>query len=102
MPKKVRPREIGYCFTSVSLDTQEESHNLPQTKSLRTYSDYCSPTVCVTCGWVGRDDAILPEPTSSHATCLKTRRLPPVGCTLCWAATCVASSTPKNMLPRSS
>jgi hypothetical protein len=27
---------------------------------------------------------MLTEPTSSHANCLKTRRLPPVGCTLCW------------------
>jgi len=26
---------------------------------------------------VGRDNATLTEPTSSHATCLKTRRLPP-------------------------
>src|SRR5574341_351086 len=43
-------------------------------------------TVCVTRWWAGRDNAILPEPTSSHANCLKTRRLPPVGCTLCWVA----------------
>ncbi len=43
------------------------------------------PTVCVTRWWVGRDHAILTEPTSSHTNCLKTRRLPPVGCTLCWA-----------------
>src|SRR5512145_952970 len=35
---------------------------------------------------VGRDNATLTEPASSHANCLKTRRLPPVGCTLCWAA----------------
>jgi hypothetical protein len=41
------------------------------------------PTACVTRGWAGRDNAILTEPTSSHANCLKTRRLPPVGCTLC-------------------
>ena len=27
--------------------------------------------------WAGRDNAALPEPTSSHANCLKTRRLPP-------------------------
>ena len=38
-------------------------------------------TVCVTRWWAGRDNAILTEPTSSHAKCLKTRRLPPVGCT---------------------
>src|SRR3990172_10651272 len=43
-------------------------------------------TVCVTRWWVGRENASLAEPTSSHETCLKTRRLPPVGCTLCWAA----------------
>jgi len=43
------------------------------------------PTAGVTRWWVGRDNAALAEPTSSHANCLKTRRLPPVGCTLCWA-----------------
>src|SRR5690349_7576682 len=42
------------------------------------------PTVGVTREWVGRENAILTEPASSHANCLKTRRLPPVGCTLCW------------------
>jgi len=41
-------------------------------------------------GWryplvAGRDNASLTETTSSHVNCLKTRRLPPVGCTLCWA-----------------
>src|SRR5215216_4898140 len=45
---------------------------------------YNRPTVCVTRWWVGRDNDIVSEPVSSHATCLKTRRLPPVGCTLCW------------------
>ncbi|HEY9824506.1 MAG TPA: hypothetical protein V6D19_03600, partial [Stenomitos sp.] len=48
------------------------------------YYDKC-PTVCVTRWWAGRDKAILPEPTPSYEKCLKTRRLPPVGCTLCWA-----------------
>ena len=43
------------------------------------------PTARVTRWWVGRDNATLTEPTSSHPKCLKTRRLPPVGCTLCWA-----------------
>src|ERR671923_708873 len=43
-------------------------------------------TAGVTRWWVGRDNATLPEPTSSHANCLETRRLPPVGCTLCWHA----------------
>src|SRR6185503_7142637 len=43
------------------------------------------PTVCVTRWWAGRDNAILPESASSRVKCLKTRRLPPVGCTLCWA-----------------
>src|SRR5215208_2626503 len=42
-------------------------------------------TVCVTCWWAGRDNVILSESTSSPANCLKTRRLPPVKCTLCWA-----------------
>jgi hypothetical protein len=45
-----------------------------------------SPTVGVTRWWAGRDNAILPELTPSHANCLKTRRLPAVGCTLCWAS----------------
>jgi len=43
----------------------------------------CRLTACVTRWWVGRDNAALTEPTSSRANCLKTRRLPPVGCTLC-------------------
>src|SRR5688500_17967840 len=30
--------------------------------------------------WAGRDNITLPESTPSHANCLKTRRLPPVGC----------------------
>ena len=34
-------------------------------------------TVCITRWWAGRDDTVLPEPASSHAKCLKTRRLPP-------------------------
>jgi hypothetical protein len=51
------------------------------------FQSKCSrPTACVTRWWVGRANTILPESTSSHANCLKTRRLPPVGCTLCWAA----------------
>jgi hypothetical protein len=41
-------------------------------------------TACVTRWWVGRENAVLTGPTSNHAKCLKTRRLPPVGCTLCW------------------
>jgi len=55
---------------------------------LRLLIPFLSPhlTACVTRGWAGRDHAALMEPTSSHANCLKTRRLPPVGCTLCWAA----------------
>jgi hypothetical protein len=43
-------------------------------------------TVCVTCGWAGVDK------TSRAGFCLgvdkarKWRRIPPVKCTLCWAA----------------
>ena len=43
-------------------------------------------TACVTRKWVGRDNAIVTESTSSHTKCLKTRRVPLVGCTLCWTA----------------
>src|SRR5512145_1899010 len=49
-------------------------------------------TACVTRGWAGRDNADLTEPTPSHAKCLKTRRLPPVGCTLCWAVLSILQS----------
>jgi hypothetical protein len=48
--------------------------------------DLSGLTVCVTRWWAGRENAILPEPASSYEQRLKTRRLPPVGCTLCWAA----------------
>src|SRR6266540_1893218 len=41
-------------------------------------------TACVTRWWVGRENATLMESTSSQEYCPKTRRLPPVGCTLCW------------------
>jgi len=44
------------------------------------------PTVCVTRGWAGLGGATLMESALSRTNCLKTRRLPPVGCTLCWAA----------------
>ena len=37
------------------------------------------PTIGVTRWWVGRDSAILTEPTSSQENCQKMRRLPPVG-----------------------
>jgi len=46
------------------------------------------PTAGVTRWWAGQDNAILPEPTPSPGNCLKTRRLPPVGCTLCWVRVC--------------
>src|SRR5512138_1543165 len=45
-------------------------------------------------GWAGGDNAILTEPAWSHATCLKTRRVPPVGCTRCWAAVLVLELPP--------
>ncbi len=56
------------------------THNLIQRKD-------CCPTAGVTRWWVGGDNAILSERTPSHSNCLKTRRVPPVGCTLCWATT---------------
>src|SRR5215216_6656083 len=49
-------------------------------------NEACCLTVCVTHWWVGRDNVALTEPASSHTNCSKTRRLPPVGCTLCSAA----------------
>src|SRR5687768_6235491 len=53
-------------------------------------------TACVTRWWAGRDNAGLPETTSRHANCLKTRRVPPVGCTLCWAFFAAAAATGAN------
>ena len=38
-------------------------------------------TVCVTCGWAGGDNTTLTESAWIHTNCLKTRRIPPVGCT---------------------
>src|SRR5688572_7532436 len=52
------------------------------------------PTARVTRWWAGRDNAALAEPTLSQENCLKTRRLPPVGCTLCWLAFIDKHSTP--------
>src|SRR5688572_28941717 len=52
----------------------------------RIRHEYSRPTAGVTRWWAGQENATLTEPTPSHETCLKTRRLPPVGCTLCWAA----------------
>ena len=43
-------------------------------------------TVGVTRKWAGRGNAILSETTSSRVNCLKTRRVPLVGCTHCWTA----------------
>ncbi len=53
---------------------------------LQTHLILICPTACVTRWWAGRGNATLTEPTPSHANGSKTRRLPPVGCTLCWAS----------------
>src|SRR4051812_41883474 len=53
--------------------------------------------VCVTRWWAGRENAILPEPASSHTKRLKTRRLPPVGCTLCWVGSHVLAEILKTL-----
>jgi hypothetical protein len=39
-------------------------------------SQHLTSAVIGTRWWVGRDNATLPEPTSSHTNCLKTRRYP--------------------------
>jgi hypothetical protein len=44
------------------------------------------PTVCVSCGgWEG-GLALETEKAQSHENAQKTRRVPTVSCTLCWAA----------------
>src|SRR5687767_4914521 len=50
------------------------------------------PTVCVTCWWAGVDKTHYTEKCSGAESCLKTRRVPPVKCTLCWAVTYHATS----------
>ena len=70
-----RARWKGQCF----YDHSNMLLDLPQKRTA------CRLTVSVTRGWAGRENAALTEPTSSHANCQKTRRIPLVGCTLCWA-----------------
>jgi hypothetical protein len=70
------------CGTGCALLTRAILHGI---HGIQQYSTR-RPTAGVTRWWAGRDNATLTEPTPSHANCLKTRRLPPVGCTLCWAA----------------
>jgi hypothetical protein len=43
------------------------------------------PTVCVSRKWAGADSAGEPEKNSKPEKAQKTRRVPLVGCTLCWA-----------------
>src|SRR3990172_9171112 len=43
------------------------------------------PTVGVSRKWAGRDSTQQPEKTQRREKTLKTRRIPLVGCTLCWA-----------------
>ena len=62
--------------------TVRSNRKMPRLKreaqTLKMY--WCALTVCVTRWWAGRENAILPEPASSHENGLKTHRLPPVGC----------------------
>src|SRR6266545_7527305 len=71
-------------FTAGNCKWTQFSKQLILPKTLMSENP-CRLTVSVTRWWAGRDNVTLPEPTSSHVKCLKTRRLPPVGCTLCWA-----------------
>ena len=44
------------------------------------------PTARVTCGWAGRDKTLRAGFCSGVENARKCRRIPPVKCTLCWAA----------------
>ena len=44
------------------------------------------PTVCVTGGWAGRDNAREQENAEARKNAWKSGRLPHVQCTLCWKA----------------
>ena len=46
----------------------------------------CRLTVCVTCWWAGVDNAHYSGKCLSQKNAYKSRRIPPVKCTLCWAA----------------
>jgi hypothetical protein len=45
-------------------------------------------TACVSRKWAGRGPGSKMESSRGAENCQKTRRLPLVGCTLCWAALC--------------
>ena len=52
------------------------------------------PTVCVTRVWAGVDKVWDVEKAQSQKNACKSRRLPHVGCTLCWARFIVPDSLP--------
>ncbi len=71
--------------SSLAVDVQLVQDNRFSEFTGITIGAHCDggPTGCVTRWWAGQDQAILAEPALGHANGLKTRRLPPVGCTPC-------------------
>src|SRR5687768_2603514 len=76
-------RQIFRLLIAATTGRHEKANDPQESKSFHFVILTSRLTVGVTRWWAGRDNAALPEPTSSHANCLKTRRLPPVGCTPC-------------------
>jgi hypothetical protein len=66
-----------YKVTRMTLWETNDLHKLTHLK------ESVRPTACVSGGWAGWDNATLPEPTPSHTSGSKTRRLPDFRCTHC-------------------
>src|SRR6185503_9203047 len=75
-------RQGGYSIEIICKETNRDHillHQGMQQAAQRFAA--CPGVVCRgTRWWAGRDNAGLTKPASSHTNCLKTRRLPPVGC----------------------
>ena len=72
--------------TNRHLDFYQQNSIVFKDQKVDSGSAFVRLTAGVTRWWAGRDNATLPEPRLSQEKCPKTRRLPPVGCTLCWVA----------------
>jgi hypothetical protein len=57
---------------------------------------FSRPTVCVSRWWAGWDSAGEQEKARSQKNARKRRRIPPVGCTLCWHAFDLQDSLPEK------
>ena len=56
--------------------------------------EFSHPTACVSRKWAGHGQGSKTESCRGVENCPKTRRLPLVGCTLCWALLCHKPTQP--------